>query len=32
MIVKDEYIKSDIEYKILEVDNDFYFAYRLEFK
>ncbi len=32
MIVKKEFIKSATPYKISEIDNDFYFLYRLEFK
>lgn len=32
MVVKKEFVNSDIQYKVVDVDNDFYFGYRLEFK
>jgi ABC-type uncharacterized transport system substrate-binding protein len=31
MVVKKEFVKSDTKYKVSDVDNDFYFGYKLEF-
>lgn len=32
MVLKKKYVTSDIKYKVSDVDNEFYFGYKLEFK
>jgi ABC-type uncharacterized transport system substrate-binding protein len=31
MVVKKEFVKSEVKYKVSDMDNDFYFGYKLEF-